>query len=227
MKHLLLVFTKALAVLALAIVGLANIARADPILYNTGLANPYASDPHWTLFSVPSGPSIALVTDDTKWPLGTGPWVKPNNSTSKWISPYADGHTAAVGDYVYRLPVDLTGLNLTTVVIQGRFASDNPGYIYVNSTNTGYTGESNEDLSEPQMYGKWMPFTLTYANSQWINGVNDIYFKVINWSGTSGNPTGLRVEFIPEPLSMAFLASAFLGVVGVRLRSRRKEANRK
>ena len=57
-----------------------------------------------------------------------------------------------------------------------------------------------------------------------VNGGSSVAWDL---SGSlAGNIYGLDVH-IPEPFSMAFMASALVGVVAVRLRGRRKEANRK
>ena len=219
--------TKIIAVLAALMLSMAGLAIADPItgLYNTGLDDAYQPDPHYGLTAAPTGvprPLTAYVTDSALLP---GAWLHPNNDTSKWIGPYADLRTAQSGIYEYTLEFDLTGFIPSTVVINGRFATDNPGYIYVNGVDTGQT---NSWKSEQAMYGTWTDFLLNSSNSSFHPGSNTLMFQVHDW----GWATGLRVEMagaadvVPEPFSMAFLGSAFVGVVACRLRRRRKEAKK-
>ena len=86
-----------------------------------------------------------------------------------------------LGTYVYRLPVDLTGIDPTTVVIAGQFATDNDGFIRVN-------GGANAATTAFAGFGSMTNFTL---NSGFINGVNSIEVGVNN----GGNPTSIHVLF--------------------------------
>ena len=224
--------TKTIAVLAALMLSVAGLALADPIpgLHNTGQADAYVADPYYDLTAAPEDvPLTALVADGDLWPINNGPWLN-NTDTSKWIGPYANLQSAPEGTYEYTLQFDLTGLIPSTVEITGQFATDNPGYIYVNDE---YTEETNSDKSPVEdMFRTWTDFALNSSNSSFNSGLNTLMFQVENWPDGSGNPTGLRVEMtgtadvIPEPFSMAFLGSAFVGVVACRLRKRRKEAKK-
>jgi hypothetical protein len=75
--------------------------------------------------------------------------------------------------------------------------------------------------TSPNAYQIWSP---TYMVNQYFRkGTNTLEFKVYNAAGTSGNPTGLRVEFLsssdglpssPEPATVASLMGG-LGLFGL------------
>ena len=140
-------------------------------------------DSHYKLVVNPDGGSPdALVQNSTAFPIVTGPWLA-NNARSKWIGPRFDTSGAASGDYTYRLLVDLTGFNPSTVIISGDWTSDNAGSdIIVNGVSSGQ--------SNPGNFGALMPFTL---NSGFLAGLNTIGFKANN---AGAGYTGLRVNRI-------------------------------
>jgi len=112
----------------------------------------------------------------------TGPWV-PNSDTSKWIGPRGETSAAAGGDYVYRLVVDLTGLDPATAFITGRWSTDNLGLdILLNGVSTG--------LRNDAQYGGYTEFRLVRG---FLPGTNTLDFKLNNADPTGGY-TGLRVE---------------------------------
>lgn len=160
-------------------------------LRNTGVdeaGNPLpagAKDPFWTLLSNPdSGSSDTLVCNEG-WPID-GTWLL-NTAASKWIGPRAtagDGNIAG-GDYVYRTTFDLTGRDTNTVIIVGRWASDNWG------TSVAVNGVS-VNVPASTSFGAWTAFTITSADAPFLEGLNTIDFTVNN---ASAGPTGLRVEF--------------------------------
>ncbi|NLK41792.1 MAG: hypothetical protein GX298_07035, partial [Planctomycetes bacterium] len=160
-------------------------------LYNTGVDDngiPLAADvadPHYTLFS-PEGLTAYAITKHNAW-------VSPG-SDAMWIGPTASSVTDAEGWYVYRLTFDIA-VDPANVIINGKWATDNSGEIWLNGTETGVTrlGERGfEDLSD---------FTLLEG---FASGENTLEFKVYNYPGTSGNPTGLlvtdlSVTIVPAP----------------------------
>jgi hypothetical protein len=162
-----------------------------PDLFNTGVDNlrealPDGSiDPHYILLVNPDGGSPnAIVQDSTAFPIVAGPWLA-DTKISKWIGPQLNTSASAVGRYVYRTTVDLTGRDPTTVVIVGRWATDNPGVdILVNGISTG----------NPQSPGftAYTAFTIYGSSTTFIAGPNTIDFVVDNVQAPGY--TGLRVE---------------------------------
>jgi hypothetical protein len=161
-------------------------------LHNTGVDAadaPLAAgavDPFWSLLSNPdSGSADALVCNEG-WPIQSGVWLV-NTTTSKWIGPRAVANSAtAVGDYLYRTSFDLTGRDTNTVIINGRWASDNWGTAaFLNGAPVNVPASFN--------FGSWTSFTLTSSDVTFLPGVNTLDFAVNN-AGPPG-PTGLRVEF--------------------------------
>lgn len=143
-----------------------------------------ATDPHYELVSnggtsLMPGPVRALSADG--FPIG--PWVG-NGTDSRWIVPAAtdgDGNAAA-GSFDYRTTFDLTGIDPSTVTIEGKWAADDAATIYLNGVNTGITTAS-------PAYGSLADFSLATG---FRPGVNTLDFVVSN----SGGPTGLQVQGI-------------------------------
>jgi hypothetical protein len=176
-------------------------------------------DGNWSLSS--SAESIigtdAFVTDTSQFPFPI--WL-PDTSTGQWIGPQDRGVEAndAPGLYTYTESFDLTGFNLTTVILSGQFAVDNSAELFLNGVDTGIGASSFTTLAS---------ISLTSGFNQ---GLNVLTFVVTNGPGPTGNPTGLFVELsgtgtqgvtTPEPASFAFmgLGLAALGILGRRLRS--------
>jgi hypothetical protein len=225
-----------LALLA-ALLGLTISAQANLIpLFNTGvdaggvvLANGTTPDPHYSLIAVPSGSSATLVLSSAGgFPIG--PWLG-DNALSRWIRPNNGGTSGQdsdpAGTYVFRTTFDLTGLNPLTASISGGWSTDNNGSsVLLNGVNTGIAA-----TSFTQFQTGFAPFTIS---SGFVAGINTLDFVVVNGAGTSGNPTGLRVEMtgnaavapVPEPstyIAGALLAIPF-GLQGIRCLRNRKQA---
>ena len=206
------------AILCLAL-AFAGQAKADPILlFNTGVDSGGAllpggtPDPHYDLISSPD-PSLAtaFVSD-----LIPNSYI-PNGPDSKWIGPGVDltlGYPAGI--YIYRTTFDLTGFDPTTAVITGNFASDNDASILLNGASTGIGSPFNG-------FGSFTSFTIS---SGFVSGLNTLDFRV---SEAGGSPTALRVELsgtvqvraVPEPSSLALIASG--GIAGLGLWRRRRK----
>src|SRR5690606_9781344 len=130
-----------------------------PTLFGTGVGPDGnvlpdgAVDPHYALIISPDpdypGPA-ALVMNQGSPPLQGG--YVPNNTTSRWISPRADGgnnlpngqceevHPSTLchnAFYHYRTTFDLTDFDFSTVVILARWACDDSAEIFLNGASTG------------------------------------------------------------------------------------------
>jgi hypothetical protein len=113
--------------------------------------------------------------------------------------------------YIYRLTFDLPGLDPSTIVITGDWATDNSGQIYFNGapvvgvTNNGYTSLGS--------------FTL---NSGFIEEGNTLEFIVSNFPE---KPTGLLVANLevstPIPGALWLFGSGIIGIVGIRRKFRK------
>ena len=167
-----------------------------PTLFSTGvddnrdLAGAGTDDVHWTIQQSPDQSQVGqqAYVLPAAWPIGpNGPWAgEDSNSDSQWITagPYG-GSSAMPGDYVYSTTFDLTGYDLSTVTIDGKWASDNDGQdILVNGQSTGNT----TPFEDFQFHN------FSISTSLFVAGVNTIGFKVHN-GGPDFNPTGLRVQF--------------------------------
>ena len=166
--------------------------RQIPGLYNTGVdaaGKPLADDavdPHYSLTF--GGTTAYATTEVGGFPIP--PWLG-SNSMSAWISPAPDTTGLSDGfgtyNYSYRTSFLLTGMDLATVRLAGRWATDNNGVnILINGVSTGQANTSQ--------FTSWTPFAIT---SGFVNGVNTLTFVVNNGSpdaGPGSDPTGLRVE---------------------------------
>lgn len=207
---------------ACALLALVGGAHAAPInIFNTGvdlLGNPLPDgtlgDLHYTLITVPSGPTdIRIRTFAGGFPIG--PWID-DDLISAWIGPNSDSQLdGPVGDYDYRTTFDLTGFDTSTAALIGQWSTDNSGVdILINGNSTGNTS------------GGFSSFSSFSISSGFVSGVNTLDFIVNN----AGGPTGLRTELsasatplegsaVPEPATFVMLGAG-LGITAL-LRRRR------
>ena len=189
-------------------------------LFNTGVDDggvalvDNAIDSHWSV--TPEGAETAspiVVSSAGGFPVG--PWLG-DSAESSWISVSEDTNGDPI-DHAFRQGFNLLGLDPSTVLISGRWSSDNSGVdILVNGASTGFTNDAQ--------FGDWTDFSLSSADGHAFQaGDNELTF-VVNNAPPNLNPVGLRVEFssatadvIPEPSAAALCA---LGVVFVFRRRR-------
>jgi hypothetical protein len=197
---------------------------------------------------------IAYSNSDDDWMLVWRPTV-PNalehavvQPASGWLSDSADyrwigaeavrGNPGAdlPGDYVYHLEITLPGSYdpLTeSAIIEGQFASDNVGYLFLNSYNLGpgYLGHLvNNSSAAPSTAGGWTSFSLSPSVSE-LSGSPGNYslslFFVVNNAGSANSNVGLLVQFtdarieptsvpVPEPATMALGAGALAAALARR-----------
>jgi hypothetical protein len=141
-------------------------------------------DGNFQLLSCPSGPcpnQAFVALTGVSFP---GPWV-PNTGSAQWIGPAFGGVETGidpVGVYDYQEKFDLTGFDLSTVVVTGSFAADNEADLQLNGVPAGFSSPG---------FHVWTPFTLA---SGFQPGVNTLDFLVTNFLGGYFNPSGLIVE---------------------------------
>jgi hypothetical protein len=221
----------AFAAVAMGALTLTGAAHAASIvgLYNTGVTDagaqaPNGVDSHWTL---DGGPAFVSGTQGV-FPLG--PWLsEATDTTSRWITP-TDNAADSVdprndGFYQYSLTFDLTAAQASDASFTGQFAADN-GIEWIKVNNTAILGSDGGDPIGG--FSSWTGFAA--PTSVFQAGENTVTFDVINFGQATGNPSGLRVEFlssteggVPEPASWALMIGGF-GGMGVMLRRRRRTA---
>jgi hypothetical protein len=170
-----------------------------PDLFNTGVDSNRVAladnsiDPHYQLIVNPdTGSTNAIVEDSTVFPISSpgNAWVV-DTATSKWIGPQFNTAGSAVGSFTYRTVIDLTGRDPNTLIINGRWATDNTGFdIQVNGHSTG-----NPKCTTMASY---TAFNIYGTNGFFVAGTNNIDFIVLN--ETAAGYTGLHVEILRSNL---------------------------
>lgn len=162
-----------------------------PGLFNTGVdsaGTPLTHgdlDRHYRLTPAPATGAPGAFTAVGGFPIP--PWVDYSNPVSTWIMPMT-GFNSDPGTYLYEITFDLTGMNLATASISGRWAADDSGDILLNGQQVGTSSIG---------FNTFTPFQIATGFNA---GLNTLTFKVYN-AGTSANPTGVRVEMagVAEP----------------------------
>ena len=186
-------------------------------LFNSGVTSAgtatigNGADPHWQRVGG------TAFNGGTNGFFPIGPWFS-EDATSRWLTPTANAGDSldptTDGIYRYTLNFNLAGFNATTATFAGRFAVDNSvDAIFLNGVAiTGSGGTFNQWTSFSSIPGLFSA------------GNNVIEFVVRNSAQASGNPSGLRVEFlssnvvaIPEPATWAMMIVGF-GLVGGAMR---------
>jgi hypothetical protein len=232
-----------IATLALAF-GPIDRAQAATIasLYNTGVSDTSVvlgdnvADSHYSIVSSPGGANNGSpVARSTGYPLageiGAGTWA-PAGGPSAWIGPNATNFYGLSGTYVYETSFDLTGLNPSTAVIEGRWASDNTASMFLNGSALGINRTNPADAT-------FIDSNFSIANTNLLAGINTLRFVVQNGpvNVDANNPTGLRVEFstrtadssstaVPEPSDLIGTAIAFGSVVILKRNLSKKNIKR-
>jgi hypothetical protein len=192
-------------------------------LYNTGVTDSGtvlpngALDSHYVLSSAP--PDFSGVSTVVPYP---SQWVTPLTG-SNWIGPQNHNLNAYTtdppGDYVYTLTFNLTaGQNPNAASIWGNFSSDNKAVVSLNGHYVATTllGCGDDDSG----YCHLTPFTIPLG-SNFKSGSNTLEFLVTNYSGDSGNPSGLFVSgltgtVVPIPGAAWLLGSGLIALVGLK-----------
>src|SRR5690606_5747455 len=114
-----------------------------------------------------------------------------NLTVSRWVSPTATAtQTVPIGSYIYTVTTfDMTGLDVLTADIAGRWRSDNDSQVFLNGNLIAGTAPWPSTNS----FETWNAFSVANL-SYLLPGVNTLEFRVINQTA-SPSPQGLRVEF--------------------------------
>ena len=209
-----------------AFTALASAAVPIPGIVNTGAS--FTADQVDTNYSFAaiSGTAVGtggrgVVAADNSFPF---PFWIANTSTSKWLTPTANQaqtyDPSVNGTYRWTLSFDLTGFDASTALLSGRWAADNTGSLFLNGTQISQIAAPIEG------HASWT--NIAQVNTGFLAGANVLEFVVTNVGNPTGNPTGLRAEFvssvsaIPEPQTYVMLLAG-LGAIGFCVRRRQQQ----
>ena len=177
---------------------------------NGSLLSDGALDPHYSyvfskrfkyvpfLTSSISNATAAVLGRNTGWLGEDG-----DLSRSRWVS-IAGAHPvayAAPGYYQFRTAFTITGFNLSTFRLTGRWATDNDARgIYVNGRSINFQGSPS--------YRDWSPLTIGPSGNFQKN--NTLDFIVLN-TLEQMSPVGLRVELSGTDGGLAPASSSWVG----------------
>src|SRR5262249_34495544 len=112
-----------------------------------------------------TGSLVPFVVNDANLP---GTWA-PIGAHSRWLSSAANA-SANPGTFTFQTSFDLTGFDPASVVLTGKWATDNGGIdILVNGHSTGLSSAKFRPLTS---------FSITGATNFFVPGVNTIAFEV-------------------------------------------------
>ncbi|MGL6094938.1 MAG: SpaA isopeptide-forming pilin-related protein, partial [Fimbriiglobus sp.] len=179
-----------------AIVPLFNTGQTD-----TGVIGDNATDPHFTVtYGTQIDKPVKAITADG-FPIRAnnrgGPWLA-NDDNSRWIVPApadADGRMA-VGTYTFTTTFDLTGYDLSTAAISGKWSADNWGQnVILNDVPLGISHTGPLEGVAQRGFDRYSDLNIA---SGFKAGINTLEFVVVNdrISATNGraNPIGLRLD---------------------------------
>ncbi|NOQ16786.1 MAG: hypothetical protein GQ581_06980 [Methyloprofundus sp.] len=183
----------------------------DIEIYGTGLdgiGNPLGigdNDLHYTVNENSGTPAQVL----------SHPAYFPNNSDSQWIWQNASGTPADV-TRTFTTTFELTGLDLSSVEINGAWGTDNQGLdILINGNSTGINllGVIEDN------YQALTDFTI---NSGFVSGINTLEFIIQDSGGVAAFRTELSgigiTPTAPAPAAIWLVGSGLIGLFGMRKR---------
>lgn len=226
MLRIVTAFRRALVLAAL----LAPAAGAQPINVSTGINGggavlaDGAADPFWTI-SVQGGafnPAVVL------FPIGQCCGMETvNAAAARWISDQSSAVNAGTGwgigpEAVLRRTFDLTGYDLSSVSLTGdwRIADGLVGLFL----NGNLIASSPAFISSN--WGSDHPLSVLAASGFFVAGVNTIEARATSgnstWDGLYLNASvaGQQISAVPEPASVALVATGAVVLLGVARRRR-------
>lgn len=185
-------------------IGLSPFANAAtvPTLFGTGIDSsgnllaPGSVDPHYLV--IESANNAVVLTNLPATYI-------PNDEDSQWIWQQSNGQPTNV-TRTFRTTFDLTGFDSNTVVVDGRWGTDNQGIdILINGISTGI----NLPGISISNFGQLHAFQIV---DNFVAGTNTLDFIVLDNGAVSAFRTELIVTVVPIPGAVwLFLSAIALG----------------
>jgi len=173
-------------------------------------------DGNWTLFVGSTLMPNAIIGDLVLAGLNLA--YLSNDAVSQWLGVDSLFNGASNQTYTYRTSFNIPiGADLSTVLIKGRWRSDNEGQaILANMVDTLQGLLPVATSFSPSQF--WAPFTITSTMAPFVEGLNILDFRIRNRSGFHGG----RIEFdpssssvdsaVPEPGTFYLLGTALVAI---------------
>ena len=173
-------------------------------------------DGNWTLFVGSTLMPNAIIGDLVLAGLNLA--YLSNDTVSQWLGVDSLFNGASNQTYTYRTSFNIPiGADLSTVLIKGRWRSDNEGQaILANMVDTLQGLLPVATSFSPSQF--WAPFTITSTMAPFVEGLNILDFRIRNRSGFHGG----RIEFdpssssvdsaVPEPGTFYLLGTALVAI---------------
>ena len=181
---------------------------AAQVIHNTGQGAQGSTDPFWS--TVQTG-NVVIQSNAN---LYSG-WAA--SSTSRWIS-LLDSRRQQRGTFDYFTTFDLTGYDVNSAVLSGRWTADDSGTLLLNGNLLG---------SQSGQWGSFTAFTVNGGSGYFVAGVNTL---TVELTQADGNYDAMNVDHLtiqanavvatPEPTSGVLVATGFIGLIGVVRRRR-------
>lgn len=216
--------------------GMAAPANAAAIvgLYDTGVDNagkvltPGAAEQHYVITASSNGalllPNVPTVATSTSWSANDA----VGSSGSSWISPFTNASGVATKStsypssetYDYVLTFSLGTLSAASAMITGQVQSDN--FVTILLNGVALATQPQDPVPAPGSVSYFRSFSAFGADSGFVNGVNQLTFRVTDYGVISGlRVSDLVGSAVPEPATWAMLIVGF-GLVAGQIRRRRR-----
>jgi hypothetical protein len=178
---------------------------------NNVLTSGGLSDAHWTVTEQAGGSGAAqsVFPNNADW---YGGWLA-NDSNSDWIARNANITNNGPAPYTFTTTFDLTGFNLSTVVLSGGFAADDAGTLNLNGTQISSVPD--------EAWGSLTSFSISGSSGDFVQGLNTLTITITDsdefLEGVRLTGTVTGAALVPEPATIIGTSVGLLIVAAGRM----------